>query len=61
MQERESGAGENGKHIVMYTYLVQVTLSVALTNITPPNTFLVLLDYTISMRQISCQSMLFTL
>lgn len=45
----------------MYTYLVQVTLSVALTNITPPNTFLVLLDYMISMRQISCQSMLFTL
>ena len=39
MQEREPGAGENSKHIVMFTYLVQVTLSVALRNITPPNSF----------------------
>lgn len=61
MQEREPGAGENSKHIVMYTYLVKVTLSVTLRNITPPNNFIVLLDYMISTCQIPCQLMLFTL
>lgn len=61
MQEREPGAGENSKHIVMYTYLVKVTLSVTLRNITPPNNFIVLLEYMISTCQIPCQLMLFTL